>query len=181
MTMHYNVADVAEYPGRGLWSVTLEDEKGERRNHIFPKSTLEWRAAEYDIDDPGELLDIILHEGFDSSEEAVLPVSLSSPPRAPAADRQARVTLYTSQSTTEAREAHRARIAAIKDDHRIVPPAAGPDPLDVIRAQHGIAPQGLREKRERVDTHRWVKQHGALPIPPETPGTNAAADHASLA
>lgn len=50
-----------------MWRVVQEiEEDGQKTKHlfVFPEHTLEWRAAEYDIDhtDKDTLLDIVLHE-----------------------------------------------------------------------------------------------------------------------
>ncbi|MEU1787121.1 hypothetical protein ABZ553_14850 [Streptomyces sparsogenes] len=165
MTIQYTVTDVAEDTTRALWQVTYQDSSGEVRHHIFPKTTLEWRAAEYGLDDVDEILDIILHEPHAPAEQQGAPVSLLAAPAT--ADRpRPRITLYTAESTAQARDAHRQRIADIKVNVRITPPK-GADPLDHIRRNHGITADGLRAKREQVDTHRWKTLHGGLPMPAE--------------
>jgi hypothetical protein len=76
------------------------------------------------------------------------------------------VTLFNAASTTDALAAHRLRITDIKQTHaRVEPPAKGRNPLDVIRAAHGITAGGVRAKRELVDVQRWQMLHGGFPLP----------------
>ncbi|MBO0654235.1 hypothetical protein J1792_16080 [Streptomyces triculaminicus] len=167
MTIKYTVIDVAEDTQRELWQVTYETADGQRHAHHFPKATLEWRAAEYGLDDPAEILEVILHEPHVPREPAGAPVSLTST-TARAVAAKPRVTLYTATTTGQARDAHRELISQVKAEHvRIEAPAKGPDPLDVIRARHGITPEGRRAKAMAVDINRWKHLYGGLPVPIE--------------
>lgn len=163
--MEYTITDVGEDPDRDLWYVQYEDPEGTGHTHVFPKSTLEWRAAEYGLTDPAEILDVILHEphipdptprsGFRSLTNPVKRAAVAPEP----------VTLYTATSTSDARDAHLERIEATKTAKVCVtnPPS---DPLAVIREAHGITADGLRAKREVVDTSRWCHLYGGLPVTP---------------
>ncbi|MEU1309514.1 hypothetical protein ABZ419_11550 [Streptomyces cinnamoneus] len=167
MAIKYTVTDVAEDVQRGLWQVTYNTGDGTHA-HQFPKATLEWRAAEYGLDDPAEILDIILHEPYVPPEPSPAPVSVTSPSARAAQPERARVTLYTAATTEQARTAHRELIAQVKAERvRIEPPPKGPDPLDSIRARHGITPEGRRAKAMTVDIHRWKHLYGGLPLPTE--------------
>ncbi|MEU7240332.1 hypothetical protein [Streptomyces sparsogenes] len=166
MLIQYTVTDVAEDADRGLWQVTYTAPSGEVRHHLFPKATLEWRAAEYGLDDVDEILDIVLHEPHAPAEESpALPSLLATEPKR--VQLVPRVTLYTAESTAQARHAHRQQIADVKANHVRISPPKGVDPLDHIRRNHGITADGLRAKREQVDTHRWKKLYGSLPVPIE--------------
>lgn len=167
MPIEYTISDVAEDTERGLWQVTYKSPAGEARHHTFPKTTLEWRAAEYGLDDVDEILDIILHEPYVPTEQPAAPVSLIAAQAKPGTQAAARITLYTAESTAQARDAHRQLIAEVKASHVRVSPPKGADPLDHIRRRHGITPDGLRARREQVDTHRWKKLYGGLPVPVE--------------
>lgn len=121
--------------------------------HVVPKVALEWRAAEYGIDpaDVDTLLDVVLHEQlFDDDTAAEAVRSRAS-----------------ARSTAAAREAHLTRIAALKQTHRIALDKGSP--LDAIRSAPGITATGVREKRERVDVHRWTRLYGGLPVPTLSP------------
>jgi hypothetical protein len=124
--------------------------------HVFPKGIFEWRAAEYGVDpqDIGTLLDMILHEQLmDDEEGAALQRDVSA-----------------ARSTAAARQAYSDRLAALKQRTRII--LDGKDnPLDAIRAKPGISADGLRAKREVVDTARWLKQYGDLPVRPPSPSS----------
>lgn len=164
MPIEYTISDVAEDAERGLWQITYQSKAGEVRNHLFPKATLEWRAAEYELDDVDEILDIIIHEPYVPAEQPAAPVSLIAAQAKPGAQAAARITLYTAESAAQARDAHRQLIANVKANHVLITPPKGADPLDHIRRRHGITPDGLRAKREQVDTHRWKKLYGGLPV-----------------
>lgn len=152
--------------GAPRWAVHYVDQDGVGGGHIFPKDTLEWRAAEYGITDIDELLDMILHEphlpDFPDRDDAALRAGLVTSTRP---DAEA-VTLFNAAATSDALAAHRLRIAGAKKTRaRVVPPGKGRDPLDVIRAQHGITAAGVRAKAELVDVHRWQLLYGGLPVP----------------
>lgn len=130
------------------WQVITRAKGDGGITHLFPKATLEWRAAEYGIDpaDVDTLLDVVLHEQlFDDDTAAAAESDLAA-----------------AHSTTEARTGHLARIATFKEQYRIVMDAGGP--LDVIRARPAISAQGVRDKQELVDIHRWNKLYGGLPV-----------------
>lgn len=119
--------------------------------HIFPKAALEWRAAEYGIDpaDVDTLLDVVLHEQLMDDDTAA---------------ENARA-LASAASTAEARQAHTARIAAVKQGTARIVLDDKSSPLDAIRARPGITVDGVRAKRELVDVHRWNRLYGGLPVP----------------
>lgn len=151
--------------GEPRWVVHTVDQDGNGSGTIFPKDTLAWRAAEYGLTDVGEILDVILHEfhlpdapGPDDAAARVGLVTSTGPDAEP-------ITLLNAPSTTDARAAHRLRVAdAKKTRARVVPPARGKDPLDVIRTNHGINPEHIRALREAVDVHRWTLLYGDLPV-----------------
>jgi hypothetical protein len=122
--------------------------------HVFPKAAFEWRAAEYGIDpqDTATLLDVILHEQLmDDDEAALLKKDVSA-----------------ARSTAGARQAYSDRLDMLKQRTRIVLDGKN-NPLDTIRAKPGISADGVRVKRETVDTARWLNQYGSLPIRPASP------------
>lgn len=152
--------------GDPRWGVHEVDQDGKGHGFVFPKSTLEWRAAEYGLTDVDEILDMILHEPYipdvdrdDAAARAGL-VTSTGPDAEP-------ITLTNAPSTSDALAAHRLRIAEVKRSHAHVrPPGKGADPLAVIRAQHGIDPERMRAKREAVDVARWAQKYGGLPVAP---------------
>lgn len=153
--------------GELYWLVHKIASDGAGHGHAFPPETLEWRAAEYGLTDVDEILDIILHEPYLPDEpdrdDAALRAGLVTSTRPDAEP----VTLFNAASTADALAAHRLRIAEAKRvTAQVQPPAKGKDPLDTIRAAHGITPAGLRAKREAVDIHRWGLLYGGLPVPP---------------
>lgn len=163
----HTVDFVTERLNRGVprWVVHRIDQDGNGGSYVFPKETMEWRAAEYGLDDVDEILDVILHEFHlpdepdrdDAAARAGL-VTSNLPDAEP-------ITLFNAASTADALAAHRLRIADTKKVRAVVQaPAKGKNPLDVIRAAHGITAAGLRAKREAVDMHRWRLVYGDLPV-----------------
>lgn len=151
--------------GAPRWVVHTVDQDGNGSGYIFPKDTLEWRAAEYGLTDVDEILDIRLHEfhlpDFPDRDDAAARagyVTSTGPDAQP-------LNLFNAASTVDALAAHRLRIAEAKRvTAHVRPPVKGKDPLDVIRAAHGITPAGLRAKREAVDIHRWGLLYGGFPV-----------------
>lgn len=156
-------------PGVQGWSVITLRPGGIRWQHTFPRELLEWRAAEYGLTDPAEILDIVLHEPFLPAPAPVLPPSVKgqpTPKAAPLADPHG-PTLQQATSTKAARDAHRSRIAALKKDQvRLTDPEGL---LSHIHRNHGMNPARVQEKQEQVDVHRWQLVYGALPVQPESP------------
>jgi hypothetical protein len=158
--------------GAPRWVVHHIDQNGNGGGHVFPKETLEWRAAEYGLTDVDEILDMILHEPHlpdePDKDDAAARVGLVTSTRTDAEP----ITVFNAASTADALAAHRLRIADVKQNRvRFTPAAKGKDPLDAIRAANGITDAGLRAKREAVDIHRWQLVHGDLPVRPPTPST----------
>ncbi len=139
--------------GMELWRVRFQRPDGNFREHIFPKMTLDARAAEYGIDpdDVDTLLDVILAEPFiphpgdprnhadDPAAKAGHRVKATSPIGAVKKGQQVPAWLFNADSTEQAREAHLARVAHCRANTvRIARPkgARASDPLDVIRAAH---------------------------------------------
>lgn len=156
--------------GADCWIVDYLTGTGEKTRHVFPKTTMEWRAAEYGfgVSDVDELLDIVLHEphipDIADPDDAAARIGLVT---SRARDAEP-ITLYNAANTDDARAALRARIADAKQSWARVKSTPGKgqtDPLDVIRAAHGITPDSLRAKREAVDIHRWQLRYGTLPVP----------------
>jgi hypothetical protein len=152
--------------GAPRWAVHHVDQDGNGGGYVFPKDSLEWRAAEYGLTDADEILDIVLHEPYlpdapdrdDAAARAGL-VTSTGPEAEP-------ITLLNATSTADAATAHRLRIAdAKRRSGRIAPPGKGKDPLDVIRANHGIDAERVRAKREAIDVHRWQLLYGGFPVP----------------
>lgn len=158
--------------GAPRWVVHHVDQDGNGGGYIFPKETLEWRAAEYGLTDVDEILDMILHElhlpdepDKDDAAARAGMVTSNRPDAEP-------ITLFNAASTADALAAHRLRIADAKQTRAHVrPPAKGKNPLDLIRAAHGITAAGMRAKREAVDVHRWQLVYGDLPVRPPSPSS----------
>jgi hypothetical protein len=147
-------------PGTPCWSVIMLKPDGTTHGYLFPKFTLEQRAAEYGFTDVDEILDVVLHEPYQ------IPTSPVEAAVHGVARHTAR-TLFEAASTAEAREGHRTRIARTKAE-RVTVHSPRQDPLDVIRHNHGITPEGVRARREPVDTYRWITLYGGLPVTIDT-------------
>lgn len=142
-----------------VWRIIIRNAAGnDGVTHLFPKNTLDWRAAEYGIDptDVDTLLDVILHE-----------------PHIPAADGP---DLWTADNTGHARAVHLARVEACPV--RIDVKAA--KALAPVRTGHRPDVEQIRRMREQVDTNRWLKRYGDLPKQPlpQTPIGKKEADRA---
>ncbi|MEU1272973.1 hypothetical protein [Streptomyces sp. NPDC005799] len=156
-------------PGVQGWSVITLRPGSIRWQHTFPAETMEWRAAEYGLTDPVEIVDVILHEPYQETDAPVLPPSVKQPPGKAAGATVAKAKdphgpiLLEATSTRAARDAHRSRIAAVKKQRvRITDPDGL---LAHIHRSHGMDPDRVRAKREAVDVHRWNRLYGGLPVP----------------
>ena len=151
------------------WAIHFVDQDGNSGGYRVQLSVLEWRAAEYGLTDVDEILDMVLHEFHlpdepdrDDAAARVGYVTSTAPDAEP-------IILRNAPSTADALAAHRLRIAEAKRvTAHVRPPAKGRDPLDIIRAQHGITAAGVRAKREAVDIHRWQLLYGGLPVQPRS-------------
>ncbi|MFJ6380146.1 hypothetical protein ACIQI7_09115 [Kitasatospora sp. NPDC092039] len=163
------------------WAVRQQRPDGEHHITLFPASSLEWRAAEYDIDHTtpagiDQILDILLHEPFvpDPLENRDTDPAAAKGLTAPAtqavhgltAGDTVPITLHNAPDRATARQAHLERIAHIKRTRvavtagpapgklRGAPARAAPDPLDEIRRNHGITSHGVAAKVELVEQAR---------------------------
>ncbi|MET8826107.1 hypothetical protein ABZX40_13625 [Streptomyces sp. NPDC004610] len=141
--------------GADCWHVVTRAADGHGVTHLFPKETLEWRAAEFGIDpdDVDTLLDLVLHEAF-------IDDAADGPP----------VAVMAARSTAEARQAQADRIDAVVKAARetIIFDRAKTSPLDVIRQRPGTSVAGFRAKREMADVGRWRRLYGGLPVEPDS-------------
>jgi hypothetical protein len=176
----YTVQTVGEYwpnPDTPCWHIVMLKPDGTLHDYIFPQATLENLAAEYGIDPAAvdDLLDIVLHQPFaphpddPGGEDPAGAAGLLSP--ALVSRGTARkgdlipTTLYTARDAGEALAAHRVRIEYAKQHRvRVVPPKGGRDPLDVIRASHGIDPDRVLAKATAIHQQRLIAQ-GRAPLP----------------
>lgn len=166
MADEYEVIDVGELlpnPEHPCFYVTTRMPDGRLHQHIFPKSTLDWRAAEYGLTDPAEILDAILHEPHRPRADRDDRVSLVSAVEKTTKATDKPVTLWTAKSTREARDAHRAAIADAKTAKTVIDPSGH---LTHILAGHTPDAEFIRAKTESLDVTRWLKQYGDLPAKP---------------
>lgn len=170
----YTVQTVGEYwpnPDTPCWYVDMVKPDGTLHRHVFPKFTLEQRAAEYGVDPAAvdDLLDIVLHEPYaphpddpDGEDPAGAAGMLSPALVSRGTVRKGELiptTLYTAADTTAAREAHLLRIEHTKQ-HRVhvAPPQGSKDPLDIIRQAHGIDPDRVAAKAAAIEQRRLIAQ-----------------------
>ncbi|MEV8095218.1 hypothetical protein [Kitasatospora sp. NPDC085879] len=201
MPEQYRVVDasVVRVGPTECWQVRQQRPDGGHHVTVFPTSSLEWRAAEYDIDHTtaagiNQILDILLHEPF-------VPDPIEHRERDPAAAKgftapstqalhglqvgeEAPITLHNAPDRATARAAHLERIAHTKRTRIHVVPstptatkrtASSParDPLDLIRANHGITTAGVAAKTALVEQARQQLGATQAPVPAEasTPPT----------
>lgn len=155
MTEKWDIDEVIEFEvgETPCWQINLRRPDGNIVAHVMPQDILDIRAAEFGIDpgDVDQLMDIILHE-----EHVPRVEDAKTGPRF--AD--GGPTLMTAKSTKEAREAHLARCkkASIRIDVK------GHRALTEIRRDRRPDEKRIQTVKERVDTTRWQKQYGDLPV-----------------
>ncbi|MFC6884678.1 MULTISPECIES: hypothetical protein [Actinomadura] len=134
------------------WMVTLVRPDGGRSGHVFPKSTLEWRAAEYGIDpdDIEALLDIVLHEPY-LPDPGPTPEGARGAGAAPAAVPNVQAAAGDLAAVRRARAVHLERIAGLKRTGVRVVQDEDADPLKAIRDHHGVDPERVAEKRRLLE------------------------------
>ncbi|WP_030168913.1 hypothetical protein [Streptomyces sp. NRRL S-813] len=168
--MDYTVESVDTYwptPHTECWAILMARPDGSKHAYVFPKYTLEQRAAEYGLD-PGDvegLLDIVLHEQFvhapggpgtqdAAARQGMLSPALMNSGTARKGD-MVPTDLFNAPTIEQARDAHLARVEHAKQTRgRVRPPAKGRDPLDVIRAEHGVTAAGVAARARTVNLHR---------------------------
>jgi hypothetical protein len=173
----YNVRDVEDrgHYWQVLYDVTLEDGTVTGHGHSIPKTTLEWRAAEYDLDPTTEfetILDIVLSEPYIAHDEQVGTLPGEE--------------LYNAPDIATARARHVSRCARAKLACRLsTRKAAGAtvlregessNPLDLIRRTAVIDPLVVEVKREHVRRSR----EDLATSSPDSPADRAARVAAEL-
>lgn len=165
------IIEMATRSGRECWQVFYLDENGDRHSHTFPKDTLSWRAAEYGIDpaDVDTLLDIVLHEPHVEHVEPGAPQMAARGFVGKATGVDTSLTIMTADTVDDAREAHLARIAAVKERVTIGGPqvvargfAAAPDPFGLIRQAYQPDHEAVAEMRAQVEAAR--RRHRGEPL-----------------
>jgi hypothetical protein len=156
------------------WIIYLQRPDGSSWATVIPKVAIDWRAAEYGLQDLDTIFDILLHEGHadDISQKAQeKPPMVSLRTGQPIVSKKAKIpdeplpSLYEATSTTEARNAHLERIARVKESKvRMVDPQGL---LEQVKTDHQWDSDSVGAKREHVDINRWTSLYGQLPIPPE--------------
>lgn len=139
-----------------VYDITLDDDTMTEHGHSIPKETLEWRAAEYDLDPNSQfetILDIVLAEPYIADD-----------------DRAEGEQLYDAPDIETARAKHVSRCAKAKLKNRIstrkTPASAGKGlgaaaehPLDIIRNTCVMDKTVIAIKREHV--RRARAEHAA--------------------
>jgi len=167
MTEEWKIVDVLSgelAPNVNGWQVLMQKPDGSFWAHAIPRVVLEWRVAEYGTDDLDEILDLVLHESYaEPDSEPIKMVSVTqSNAKQKRAVKSSLPTLFEATSTKEALDAHRERIGRVKADKvQVTDPKSL---LSHIKADNGMNPASVRDKRELVDTLRWTKLYGGLPI-----------------
>lgn len=110
--------------------------------HLFPHESLEWRAAEYDLDpsDAEVLLDIVLAEPFIPVDQGGLSI------------------LHTAATIAEARTVHLARCAQAKLAMRLSSRGIQ-NPLEMVRSEFSPRHNRIQEKKSFVrEARRELKE-----------------------
>lgn len=142
-----------------VWEMHELREDGSKGLIVMPKTTLDWRAAEYGIDptDVDSLLDIIVHERYVPTQ--------TEEQQDPALKAKALPWLLEADNTAEARKHHMARIRGAKYQFKI----KGDSVYDAIRSGHTPDHDLIAQAKEAVDLGRWHAKYGALPTPKKQP------------
>ena len=166
-------------PVWGVWMVTAAGDTGV---HVFPHSTLEWRAAEHalDPDDVATIVDVILHERFLPSADDPLDLEHSAAaeilretrdwptvwtPGVPDEDRRQacleRIRLVKEKIGRMEAAPRAQRQAALKfvGSPRVAPK----DPLEPILSQARLDPVRVQSKRAYLD---WRRANLKGPVTP---------------
>jgi hypothetical protein len=185
MAANYEINDLKEYwpnPETACWMVeATRASDGQKYRHIFPKTTLAYRAAEYGIDpaDTETLIDIILHEPFAASPDD--PVTAPNDPALAAGltavavvargtvkvGQQTNVTLFNADSIAQAREAHLLRIRHAKTATVLTLPQGRPDPLAKLKAAP-VDRELVVRHADAVATRRSLYRGEEPDLPPST-------------
>lgn len=192
MADEYIVQSVGEYwpnPDLPCWAVDMLKPDGTLHRHVFPRYTLEQRAAEYGIDPTAvdDLLDIVLHEPYaphpddPDTEDPAAAAGLVSPALVSRGTTRKGdlipTTLYTAPDAATALTAHRTRIDYAKTHRvRVIPPKSGTDPLDTIRANHDINPARVAATAQAINQRRLIAQ-GRVAAKPAIPNVERKDDH----
>lgn len=167
--MDFTIDSVETYwpnPYTECWAVNMTRPDGGSHTYVFPKFSLAQRAAEYGFD-PGDietLLDVVLHEQFihmpwnpvedPAAQQGMVTPAVESSSAARKGD-MVPVDLFNAPTIALARDAYLARVDhAKKNRGRVRSPGKGPDPLDVIRAGHGITADEVAGRARVVDLER---------------------------
>lgn len=157
---NYTVTGYRVLPNGSIRVEKLGD-NSDRTSVAFRPETISFRSAEYGLDDPVAVLNLMVHEPHGPSDwddprddPAVVAgwVTTTGPDSEP-------IWLYNARSTPDACHAHLARItgngASVSD----------PDGhLTALAAAFPVNPALVRGHREKVDMTRWHMIYGALPV-----------------
>ncbi|AUY50450.1 hypothetical protein [Streptomyces sp. CB01881] len=198
----YEITDVTQIRigSTDCWQVRQRRPDGEHHVTVFPASTLEWRAAEYDVDHTtpeglASILDMVLHEPFlpdpieHRSQDPAAAKGLTAPSTQAmhglAIGDDAPITLHNAPDRATARAAHlerieqakRTRVHVVTPAHRLGKTSSGqaaarpaPDPLAVIRTAHGITAEGVAAKTALVEQARQQLAANITGTPPPARG-----------
>lgn len=139
-----------------VWEIHTQRDDGSKHLILMPKSTLDFRAAEYGIDptDVDTLLDIIIHERLiptPEEEDADPKLKAKKLPR-----------LLQVTNTTDAQKYHLQRIRTARVQYKV----KGNKALDPIRDGHKPDRKLISESAQMVDMARWLSNYGDLPPMP---------------
>lgn len=154
--------------------ITEDDGSTNLNLHTFHPETLEWRAAEYGIDDMEELFDLVLHEPF---IEDVLPLQL--PLEVARSLSRTRVSQAKSKlASTKARSSadHKARLRTAGVDAKYIS-AADVTPMDAIKLYCPFDQEVIDVKRAHIEKARKDlrdEHEQKLQRPKQTPQQRAA-------
>lgn len=160
----FTIHDVRISNGQVCVTYVADDDPADIRETQYPPIRLSTFMAEYSLDDPAEALSLMLHGPHadawlarlaqaDDPAVAAGWVTTTDP------DSEA-VALFNARVGTDAREAYRCRVAALRETEETIA-----DPAGMLGRTPGHDPNTVRTYREVVDTARWEMVYGGLPLP----------------
>lgn len=147
-----------------VWHVIYDKPDGTKHQHTIPKVAVNWRMAEYELENVDEAIDWVLYEPWAVDPNADRQPRPDPAMRAglmkvtPLGEPDEPVTLFTADTIDDAREAQRIRIQEAKERAAVVIPEpqgdarskAVVDPVQVMRDTHTVSVEDVQEKRLRV-------------------------------
>jgi len=160
----FTIQEVRQAQGWVCVVYGADDDPSDLRETQYRPERLSTFMAEYGLDDPAEAVVLVLHGPH--VEAWVGSLAPADDPAVAAGwvtgtDSDAEpVHLFNARSTSDAREAYRCRVAAMRGTAETIA-----DPLRLLARVPAHDPDKVRSYREVVDLARWSAIYGGFPEP----------------